>query len=173
MEKVDHFPQEVSHKFLLLSEEWWATLWRHDLDHFSVTGKLFRRFKRGWNMSSFFSLPYFLPPLFYKCIFWLCVFWVFLFPFNIVFPTKSSLCLVLFPLGRLTRKVPSSLHATTNISLPWRKIGHITLQAWTNLLASSSYSSGWQSTSRETCHLPLTVILTFIIHIYQKEIHCL
>lgn len=33
--------------------------------------------------------------------------------------------MVLFPLGDLTRNVPSSLHATTNTSLPQRK-GHIT-----------------------------------------------
>lgn len=49
----------------------------------------------------------------------------FLFSFNIVFYTKSRLYMVLFPLGDLTRNVPSSLHATTNISLPQRK-GHIT-----------------------------------------------
>lgn len=59
MGKVDHFPQEVSHKFLLLSEKWWATLWRHDLDHLVSTGKLFRSFSKTWNMSSFF------PPLFF------------------------------------------------------------------------------------------------------------
>lgn len=38
---------------------------------------------------------------------------------------KSQLQMVLFPLGDLTRNVPSLLHATTIISLPQRK-GHIT-----------------------------------------------
>ena len=89
------------------------------LRSFSVTGKLLRRFNKGWNMSSFFfSFPFFINiVLDYVCSFF--------FSFNIVFYTKSQLCLVLFPLGNLTRNVPSSLHATTNISLPRRK-GHIT-----------------------------------------------